>query len=116
LLTKQEFASLLVGAPSNITQAHLHSCAGPGAGAWLLTHPTTPTFRLSLAHFFTTLCTHFGLPHPIVAHLSWCQCGHTIDDLGTHLLQCPYGSECIATLDTFWGIVVAITLESKAHV
>jgi hypothetical protein len=28
--------------------------------------------HLSLAHFFTTLCTHFGLPHPTIAHLSWC--------------------------------------------
>jgi len=29
----------------------------------------TLAFSLSLAHFFSTLCTHFGLPHPIVAHV-----------------------------------------------
>jgi len=31
-----------------------------------------PTFHLSSAHFFTTLCTHLNLPHPTIAHLSWC--------------------------------------------
>jgi hypothetical protein len=66
-------------------QTHIHSCVNVGATAWLLTHPTTLTFHLSSTHFFTTLRTHFGLPHPIVAHLSRCQCGHTIDDLGTQL-------------------------------
>jgi hypothetical protein len=70
-------------------QTHLHSCANLGANVWLLARPTTLSFHLSLVRFLTTLHTHLGLPHPIVAHLSWCQCGHTIDDLGTYLLQCP---------------------------
>jgi hypothetical protein len=34
---------------------------------------------------FISLRIHFGLPHPTIAHLSQCQCGHTIDDLSTHL-------------------------------
>ncbi len=100
----------------DITQTHFRSCVGLGAGVWLLVHPTALAFDLSSAHFFTTVCTHFGLPHPTIAHLSWCQCGHTIDDLCAHLLQCPCGNECTTTLDTFWGIVATIALESKAHI
>jgi hypothetical protein len=41
-------------------------------GTWLLVHFTTPTFRLSSAHFSTTLCTHFDLPHFRMVHLSRC--------------------------------------------
>ncbi len=67
-------------------------------------------------HFFITLCTHLGLPHPIVAYLSWCQCGHTIDDLGTHMLQCPCKNECMATNNTFQDIIVIIVLESGVHI
>jgi len=36
---------------------------------WLLTHLITLAFSLSLAHFFSMLRTHFGLPHLIVAHV-----------------------------------------------
>jgi hypothetical protein len=42
---------------------------GLRASVWLLIHPITPTFHLSLTHFLTTLRTHLGLPHPIIAHL-----------------------------------------------
>jgi hypothetical protein len=41
---------------------------------------------------------------------------HTIDNLGTHLLQCPSGSECTIAHDTFRDIVATIALESRAHV
>ncbi len=44
----------------------IHSCANLGASVWLLTHPTTLSFHLSLTHFLITLRTHLGLPHPIV--------------------------------------------------
>jgi hypothetical protein len=116
IVYRARICSLLVNILLDITEAHLCSCVGPRASTWLLAHPTTSTFRSSLAHYFTTLHTHFGLPHPTIAHLSLCQCGHTIDDLSTHLLQCPYGNECIRTLDKFWGIVVVIVLENKTHV
>ncbi len=36
---------------------------------WLLIHLTTPTFRLSSAHFYIPLHTNFGVPHLIMAHL-----------------------------------------------
>jgi hypothetical protein len=93
-----------------------YSCVGSGASSWLWTCPTTPIFHLSLAHFLITLRTRLGLPHPIITHLSQCQCGHTIDNLGTHLLQCPCKSERIVAHDTFWDIVTAIILESGTHV
>jgi len=53
-------------------QTHLRSCVGLGVGVWLITHPTTPIVRLSLAHFFMRLHTYLSLPQFMVAHLSWC--------------------------------------------
>jgi hypothetical protein len=53
-------------------QAHLHSCVGLGANAWLLTQPTTLAFHLFLVDFIITLHICLGLPHPMVIHLSWC--------------------------------------------
>jgi len=91
-------------------------CVGPRVGAWLLTYPITLTFRLSLVHVLTTLHIQLGLPHPTVAYLSRCQCGHTIDDLNTHFLECPYRSECTTTHDTFWDIVITIVLESETQI
>jgi hypothetical protein len=69
-----------------------------------------------LNHFFIALCTCFGLQHPIVAYLSQCQCGHTIDNLGTHMFRCPYKSERTTSKNTFRNIIVTIVLESGAHV
>jgi hypothetical protein len=97
-------------------RAHLCSCVGPRANVWLLMRVTTPTFCLLLSHFLTSLCTCLGLAHPIVAHLSQCQCGHTIDDLGTHLLWHPYMSEHIIAHNTLQNTVTTIILESGAHV
>jgi hypothetical protein len=65
-------------------QARFYSCASKGASVWLLVHPTTPTFHLSSTHFFTTLHINLNLQYPTVAHLSWCQCGHTINDLSMY--------------------------------
>jgi hypothetical protein len=71
---------------------------------------------LSSIHVFTTLRTYLGLPHPKVAHLSQCQCDHTIDNLRIHLLQCPCRNEHIATHNTLWDMIAAIVLESGTHV
>jgi hypothetical protein len=67
-------------------------------------------------HFLTTPHTHFGLPHPIISHLSWCHYDITIDNLGTHLFWCPSRSEHTTTRNTFRNIVVAIVLENGTHV
>jgi hypothetical protein len=82
----------------------------------VLTHPTTPAICLFLAHFITTLWTRLGLPHPMVVHLSWCQCGHTIESLSIHLFWCFFKSEDIITHDTLQNIIATIGLESEAHV
>jgi hypothetical protein len=89
---------------------------GPRATVWLLTCTTTPTFCLSSCHFLTSLCTCFSLAQPIVAQLSRYQCGHTIDDLDTHLLWHPCRSEHIVAHNTFRNTVTTITLENGAHV
>jgi len=115
-LHEQKFASFLINFPSDIMRTCLHLCASLRAGVWLLIHPTTPTFHLSPTHFLTSLHTHFGLPHPTMAHLSWCQCGHTINNLGTHLLQCPYGNECTTTHNTLRDVIATIALENGTHV
>jgi hypothetical protein len=81
-----------------------------------VTHPTTPTFCLSLIHFFLVSHTHPSLPHSIVAHLSHCKCGHTIDDLYVHLLQFPFKNEHTTTHDIFQNIVVIIVVENGTHI
>jgi hypothetical protein len=93
----------------------LHLCANPRANAWLLIHPTTPTFCLSPTHFLISLHIHIGLPHPTMVHLLHCRCGHAIDDLGTHLLWCSYGSEHTTTHNTLQDVIATIALESGAH-
>jgi hypothetical protein len=58
----------------------------------------------------------FWLPTSYSAHLSWCECGHTIDDLGTHLYPCPCGNEHTITHNPFQNIVATISLESETHI
>ncbi len=111
-LHKQKFVSLLVEVPFNIMRTHFRSCAGPRVSIWLLVCLTTPTFCLFAAHFLITLHTHFGLPHPMVAHLSRCQCDHTINNLGIHLLWCFCHSECTIAHNTLQDIITTIVLES----
>jgi len=72
---------------------YLHMCGSKGRHLVINSSYHTIFFCLSLVHVFTTLRTRLDLPHPTVAHLSRCQCGHTIDDLNTHLLWCPCGNE-----------------------
>ncbi len=50
------------------------------------------------------------------AYFSQCQCGHTINNLNTHLLWCPNGSECTTTHNTFQNTITSIVLKSGAHV
>jgi hypothetical protein len=115
-LHEQEIASLLVDILLDIMQAHLHSCAILRANVWLLTHPTTFAFCLSSTNFIIILCTCFGLPHPMVKYLSWCQYDHTINNLGIHLFRCPCGNEHIIVHDTFQHTITTIVLESKTLV
>jgi hypothetical protein len=45
-----------------------------------------------------------------------CECGHTIDALGIHLLHCPCKNERTTTHDMLQNIVAIIALENGAHV
>ncbi len=54
--------------------------------------------------------------YPTVAHFSRCECGHTINELGIHLLCCLYGSEHITTHDTLRDTIVTITSKSGTHI
>jgi len=74
---------------------------------------TTFAFRLFSSHFLTTL---HSILRPMIAHLSCYQCGHTIDNLGTHLLWCPCGNERTTIHDTFWDTITIIILKNATHV
>ncbi len=101
---------------SIIIWAHLCSCVGLRVDVWLLICPTTFAFHLFLTNFIRALCTHLGLSHLMVVHLSRCQCDHTIEGLNTHLFWYPYGSENIVVHDTPWNTIATIILKSEAHV
>jgi hypothetical protein len=90
-------------------------CVSLATRAWLITHLSTPSFCLSFVHFLTTFRIHLDIPHLKVLHLSWCQCNHTIDDLGIHLFRCPCKNECTTTHNVFWNIVATIALKSGVH-
>jgi len=114
-LHKQIFISLLTNAPWDVVWACFRSRVGPTTGAWLLVRFNTPSFHLFSAHFLTTLCIQ-SIPHLIVLHISWCYCGHTIDDLGIHLLCFPCKNEHTATHDTFQDTIVVIASKTGIHV
>ncbi len=116
-LYEYEFTLFLTNALLDVMQTHLHSCAGPTSSqVWLLTHLSTLSFCLSLTHFLITLCIHLGIPHPMIAHISRCECGHTIDALGIHLLHCACRNERTTTHDTLQNIVAIVTLKSGPHI
>ncbi len=51
-----------------------------------------------------------------IPYFSQWQCGHTIYDLGIHLLHCPCKNEHTIAHDTLQDTVVTIMSESGAHV
>jgi hypothetical protein len=71
---------------------------------------------MSSTPFLTTLHIQLGIPHLMVEHLSWCQCFHTINDLGIHLLHCPCRNEHIAAHNTLWNTIATIALENGTHI
>ncbi len=97
-------------------QAHFYSCVSLVVRARLLVCFNIPSFRLSFAHFFIALRFHFNIPHPTIPYFSWCQCDHTIDDLGIHLLRCLCGKEHITAHDMFLDTIVAIISKNGAHI
>jgi hypothetical protein len=94
---------------------HISTHVGPVAGVLLLTCFNTLSFHLSSAHLFTTLHICLDISHPMVAHLSRCKCGHTINDLGIHLLHCLCESECIVTHDTLSNSIAIVMSKSGVH-
>ncbi len=96
---------------------HLCSCVSPTTRAWLLVHPRTPLFCLFSAHFLTTSHIFISIYHILqfcIFHNA--KCGHTIDDLGIHLLHCLCENEHIATHDTLQDTIAAITSKNEVHV
>ncbi len=115
-LHKQKFATFLVDVPLDTIWTCFQSYVDPAIGVWLLVHLTRFAFCLSLVHLFTMLCTHLGLPHPTIAHLSCYQCGHTIDDLIIHLFQCSCENEHATTQNTLQNIVTTIIVENGTRI
>jgi hypothetical protein len=69
-LHEQKFISLIIDVLSDVVRACFRSYASLVIRAWLLAHPSTPSFYLYSAHFLTTFHICLGIPHPIVPHLS----------------------------------------------
>jgi hypothetical protein len=97
-------------------RACLRFCVGLVTKVWLLTCPSTFSFCLFFVYFLIIFCIHLDISHPKVLHFSWCQCDHTIDDLGIHLLCCSCKNECTIVHDVFQDTIAAITLENGVHV
>jgi hypothetical protein len=108
--TRVEIFHISNKSPLDTTWTYLWSCASPTVDNWLLVHPTTLTFHLSLTHFLTTLHTHPDSPHPIIAHLSHCQVELTIYDLSIHLLWCLCKGEHIVAYNILQDIITTILL------
>ncbi len=115
-LHEHEFISLVIDVFLDFVRARLHSCAGPTTGAWLLACLSTPSLCLSSTHFLTTLCICLNISHLIAPHLSQCQCCHTINDLGIHLLCCSCENDCTTTHDTLQNTIATIASKSGAHI
>jgi len=98
-LHKQELTLLLIDVPLDVMRTRFHSCVGPVVGVWLLIHPNTLSFCFSFVHFLTTFHIHLSITRLTIAHLSQCQCGHTINDLSIDLLRCSCGNERIVAHD-----------------
>jgi hypothetical protein len=107
--TQAKFTSLLANVPLDVVWAHIHSRASPTIGAWLLDCPSTLSFWLSFVQFLIAFHIRLSIPHPTIPHLSHCRCGHTINDLGIHLLCCLCESGRIITHDMFQNTVATIT-------
>ncbi len=41
-----------------------------------------------------------------------CECGHGLDAFGTHLTQCPFGGQQVATYDAIRNIMYPLTSKS----
>ncbi|CAM6088894.1 unnamed protein product [Calypogeia fissa] len=66
--------------------------------------------------FTTSLRVRLGLPHPGLLGQPSCVCGHPLDPVGTHILQCSHGSERTATHDDFRDVLAAIARDAGYHV
>jgi hypothetical protein len=71
-LYEQEFTLFLIDVLLDVVQAHFHSYASLATRTWLLVCPSTLSFHLSFAHFFTTFSICFNIPHSTIVHFSWC--------------------------------------------
>ncbi len=101
-------------APLDTTQTCLWSCVGLIVDTWLLACPIAHIFHLSLVHLLITLHTYIGFPNPIIAHMSRCQCEHTINDLGIHLFRWLYWNKHTTSHDTF-GILLQLLFWKMEH-
>ncbi|CAM6103290.1 unnamed protein product [Calypogeia fissa] len=63
---------------------------------------------MSFFIFTTSLRVRLGLPHPGLLRQPSYVCGHPLDPVGTHILQCSHGSERTATHDDLRDVLAAI--------
>ncbi len=89
--------------------AQILSCSGSRVGVCFIIRPVFLAFQLSSLVFYTTLCTRFGLPYPLITGIPQCVYTHCINPMGIHLLCCVHGNKHIRTHDAIHNTFVAIT-------
>ena len=93
-LMDKEASDLITSCDANTRDAaRVRSCAGPGAGAWLLTVPAHKGLELDNSTFLTACLLRLGLPLPPALTASACVCGAELDPYGDHLFCCKRGKE-----------------------
>jgi len=107
-LHQHTFSSMFSDSTSKAHGARILSCSGLGVGAWFTTSLVFLAFRWFFLIFCTALHMQLGLPHPLIAGISWCVYTHPIDPIGIHFLRCAQGNECTITRDAIHDTFVII--------
>jgi hypothetical protein len=82
------------------SKARIHFCSGKGARLWLVAKPSICSFCITHFIFTLVLCFRLGLIQPLASSPLTYKCGHKLQAFNTHLAQCPFGGQRIATHDT----------------
>jgi hypothetical protein len=115
-LHNYSFINILFNLLFDSHQTHLRSCAGLGAGAYLLTHLIIHFFGLLLNVFFTVVHIRLGFFHLLVLDVLHCICNQPLDLMGIHLFRCAHGAERTALHDVVQDIFLIVATDAGFHV
>ena len=105
---------MLLSALTPVSQAQLHSQAGPFAGRTFTCLPTSFDLQLPDDHFRVALLRRLRLPLPLVPRR--CHCGRHLDPLGDHRAACPTSGHLAARGPALEMAVARVCCEAGGHV